>query len=135
MKEKIEKAKTWFKKNWVYVTAGATTAGVIALAIVKGMKSDGDVIDPLVIDRGKDDWMDELKAPFVYKDRQFTVREAFAAALLDEYERRQLKQEGIFTDAHEADLVDKFVEEYPEQTAVLDQIEGFWTWIKRSEKT
>lgn len=135
MKEKIVKAKAWFKKNWVYVAAGATTAGVIALAIVKGIKPDSDVIDPLVIDRGKDDWMDELKAPFVYKDRQFTVREAFAAALLDEYERSQLKQEGIFTDAHEANLVDKFVKEYPEQTAVLDQIEGFWTWIKKSEKT
>ena len=135
MKEKIVKAKAWFKRNWVYVAAGATTAGVIALAIVKGMKPDSDVIDPVVIDRGKDDWMDELEAPFACKGRQFTVREAFAAALLNEYERQQLKEEGIFTGAHEADLVDKFVEEYPEQTAILDQIEGFWSWIDESEKT
>ena len=134
MKEKVEKVKGWFKENWMYVAGGAATVGVIALAIVKGVKPD-DTIDPLVIDQNKTDWMDQLKAPFACKGKQFTVREAFAAALLDDYQREQLKKEGILTDAHEAELVDKFVEEYPDATAILDQIEGFWTWIKKPEET
>ena len=136
MKEKIKKVKGWFKENWIYVAGGAATVGVIALAIVKGMKPDNDAIDPFVIDRSKDDWMDQLKAPFALEGgRQFTVRESFAADLLDEFQRDQLKKQGILTDELEAELVDKFVEEYPEATAILDQIEGFWNWKKKPEET
>lgn len=98
MKEKIEKAKAWFKKNWVYVTAGAATAGVIVVAVVKGL-SDGGVIDPIVIDKAKEDWMDQLKTYEQYTDKGklMTVREACAALDYCELVHSYLKENGTLT--------------------------------------
>ena len=98
MKEKIEKAKAWFKKNWVYVTAGAATAGVIVVAVVKGL-SDGGVIDPIIIDKAKEDWMDQLKTYEQYssKGKLMTVREACAALDYNELVHSYLKENGTLT--------------------------------------
>lgn len=106
MKEKIEKVKGWFKENWMYVAGGAATASVIALAIVKGIKPDDCVIDPIVIDRGKEDWMDQL---FTYEkyscnDRFMTAREACAALDWNELARSYLIDKGILTKEVEKDI-------------------------------
>lgn len=128
-----EKMKAWFKKNWMYVTIGAASAGAIALAIINGLKEDTS-IDPIVIDKSTGEWMNKLTIPGgEFKGKELTVLEAVCIGQLDSYIRDKMRSDGILTDEMEADIVDGFVEQYPVMTKVLDSIDGFWVFQKKSE--
>ena len=128
-----EKMKTWFKKNWMYVTIGAASAGAIALAIINGFKEDAS-IDPIVIDKSTDEWMYKLTIPGMnFKGKELTVMEGLCVGELNDYIRDRMRNSGLLTDEMEADIVDDFVEQYPGATKVLDSIDGFWVFKKKSE--
>ena len=75
MKEETKtKVKSWFKKNWAYVVIGAVAVGTVVVSVMSNDSSDETPVDPYVIDRSKDDWMDILKVP--YLDSKITVRQA-----------------------------------------------------------
>lgn len=129
-----EKMKTWFKKNWMYVTIGAASAGAIALAIINGFKEDTS-IDPIVIDKSTDEWMDKLTIPGMeFKGKELTVMEAVCIGELDSYLRDRMKSNGLLTDEMEANIADDFVKQYPATTKVLDSIDGFWIFQNKSEE-
>jgi len=132
-----ESVKSWFKRNWEYVLAGGTLIGIgIGSAVAVGIanKSNG-MIDPITIDRAKDDWMDQLDSFHVMKNtgRRLTVLEALECSCLDQYIKDNLKERGILTDNLEGDIVKNFCEEFPEKAAVLDKIEGFWHYIENED--
>lgn len=134
MKEKIEKAKAWFKKNWVYVTAGAATAGVIVVAVVKGL-SDGGVIDPIVIDKAKVDWMDQLKTYEQYssKGKLMTVREACAALDYNELVHSYLKENGTLTKEMEKQVY-RDLNEKGDLSYIKPILENYGTFFITEEK-
>ncbi len=128
MKEKI---KAWMKENWMYVAGGAATVAAVGLAVWKGLKTDNSVIDPIVIDKGKDDWMDQLTTYSAVKGKRLTVRETDAILEYDELERALLKEKGILTYGIEADICDELLKNPDNEYmfSVLNKLEGFWTYV------
>ena len=126
MKEKMEKVKSWFKENWMYVAGGATVAGAVALAIVKGIEQDDSVIEPIVIDIGTDDWKDKLMSGAYCGDYPLTVRQRIAIGDIDSYSWDYLKKHGIVTREIDQKISDDFKNDYPEIIKILNTIDGFW---------
>lgn len=129
----MSKFKNWLKENWLYVAGGVATAGVIAAAVIKGLKPGDSNL--LTIDTSKDDWMDlkELDTGWRVKGNPLTVRQTLACAALDDYIYEQMKDKGLLTTNIEADICDKFAEEYSETTKILDTIEGIWKYTKTED--
>lgn len=128
-----EKVKAWMKENWMYVAGGAATVTAVGLAIWKGLKTDNSVIDPMVIDKGKDDWMDQLETYCELKDKPLTVRETGAVLGYDEMARGILMSKGILTKDIEVSIYDE-IKANPDNEylfSVLDKIEGFWEHIDK----
>lgn len=124
MKEKI---KLWWKKNWKYVAGGAAVAaafGTVIYAIVNG--EDSDVIDPIVIDKGTDDWMNTLTVPYTYNDANMTINQLAAVAAIDNNMHRVLVEEGILTADLEAKINDAWCNKFPKLAKYLDEIPNFW---------
>ena len=133
MKEKLAKVKSWAKENWMYVAGGAATVTAVGLAIWKGLKTDNSVIDPMVIDKGKNEWMDQLKTYSSVNGNYLTVRETDAVLGYDILERNLLKEKGILTDNVEMDICDE-IKANPDSEylfSVLDKIEGFWIYVDK----
>lgn len=136
MKEKMEKIKVWMKENWMYVVGGTATLSVIVLAVWKGSKTDISVVKPFVIDKSKDEWMDQLNVKAKFNGQPLTVREMEAIAVFDEWHRSLMKEEGFLSDKIDADITDK-IEANPDSAyiiSVLDGIEGFWSELEPSEE-
>ena len=134
MKEKIEKAKSWFKENWAYVAGGAATVGVIALAVIKGIKADADVIDPFVIDKGNYKWMDQLTTYEKYNssDRFMTVRETCAALDYNELVRSYLLDKNILTKDMEKDAYNSIQENEKEMfNYIVPILEDYGFFVKK----
>lgn len=129
----MSKIKEWLKENWLYVAGGVATAGVIAVAVIKGLKPGDSNL--LTIDTSKDDWMDskELDTGWRVKGNPLTVRQTLACAALDDYIYEQMKDKGLLTTNIEADICDKFCEENSGTSEILDTIDGFWKYTKTEE--
>jgi len=131
-----ESVKSWFKRNWEYVLAGGTLIGIgIGSAVAVGIanKSNG-MIDPITIDRAKDDWMDQLNTHCAtINGKPLTVRQAGAVSHLEQYTIDTLNELGILTENHKTYIADKFCEEFPRDEAVLNKIEGFWKYIENED--
>ena len=130
-----EKVKAWFKENWMYVAGGVTTVGVIALAVVKGLKPDESVGNLMVIDLDKDDWPDKLTTPCVFHGKHMTVRQADSAFHLENYITSNMRSKGLLTDQLDSDLCNEFCEKFPHDAAVLEALEGFFKPMEEAEKT
>ena len=139
MMKKITKeaAKAWLKENWAYLAAGGAFVGTVVVAVVCALNKTDDMIDPFVIDRAKDDWMDQLNSFHRMQStgKLLTVHEALECSCLDQYIKDSLRDRGVLTDQLEADICDKFCEEFPEKAAVLDGIEGFWHYQEDAAST
>lgn len=131
----MSKFKNWMKENGLYVLGGLATAGVMAAAVIKGLKPGDSNSNLLTIDTSKDDWMDskELITGWRVKGNPITVRQTLACAALDNYIYDQMKDKGLLTTNIEADICDKFAEEHSETTKILDTIEGIWKYTKTEE--
>lgn len=131
----MSKFKNWLKENWLYVAGGVATAGVIAAAVIKGLKPGDSNSNLLTIDTSKDDWMDskELVTGWRVKGNPLTVRQSLACAALDNYIYEQMKDKGLLTTNIEADICDKFCEEYSGTSEILDTIDGIWKYTKTEE--
>lgn len=129
----MSKIKEWLKENWLYVAGGVATAGVIAVAVIKGLKPGDSNL--LTIDTSKDDWMDskELDTGWRVKGNPLTVRQTLACAALDDYIYEQMKDKGLLTTNIEADICDKFCEENSGTSEILDTIDGIWKYTKTEE--
>ena len=126
-----ESVKAWLKENWAYLAAGGAFIGTVIIAAVCAMNNEDTVIDPYVIDRAKDDWMDKLMTDHRMKKtgEYLTVRQALECSCLDQYIKEDLNHRGILTQELEAEICDRFCEEWPEKAAVLDGVEGFWHYL------
>lgn len=126
----MSKFKNWLKENGLYVLGGLATAGVMVAAVIKGLKPDYTVIDPYVIDRGKDDWMDELKTDRWIHDKELTIREALAVGDYYVYTVKQLSPD--IDDV--IDINKGFLKvENPKDIEVLNSIEGPWKYTETEE--
>ena len=126
----MSKFKNWLKENGLYVLGGLATAGVMVAAVIKGLKPDDTVIDPYVIDRGKDDWMDELKTDRWILGKELTIREALAVGDYYVYTVKQLSPD--IDDV--VDINKGFLKvENPKDIEVLNSIEGPWKYTKTEE--
>lgn len=132
MAKKITKEgiKNWFRNNWAYVVAGEAVIATVVLAIVSGKTNDSGVIDPYVIDRAKDDWMDEFESQMIMgtTGKRMTVKQALALGCLECDAIDYLRDKGILTKEMEIDIVEQFEKDDPYSMSVLDTIEGFWSY-------
>lgn len=131
-----EKVKAWFKKNWVYVAygvGGAATIAAVVVGISTGLAQDKSVGDLLVIDKSKDDWLDQLTTPAIFKGKHMTVRQADSAFHLESFQNSRLREQGIFTDKMDADLVDEFCKRFPYDCKVLETLEGYFVPSKEEQ--
>lgn len=133
----MSKFKNWLKENWLYVAGGVATAGVIAAAVIKGLKPSDSNSNLLTIDASKNDWMDlkELKTHWSFKDKgnELTVRQALCCGMADSYVCDEMVDRGLLTDELKLEIGTKFVQEHEDIASVLNTIEGYWEEPKSEE--
>lgn len=134
----MSKIKEWLKENWLYVAGGAATAGVMAAAVIKGLKPGDPNSNLLIIDTSKDDWMDSKELhTWWYVDgpdsRELTVKEALCLGIFDGVIYDKMKKRGLLTADLEEELNQEFSKEHSGVYNVLDNIEGFWKYTETEE--
>lgn len=134
----MSKFKNWLKENWLYVAGGVATAGVIAAAVIKGLKPGDSNSNLLTIDTSKDDWMDskELHTWWYVNgpdSKELTVKEALCLGILDGVIYDKMKGRGLLTEDLEEELIQEFSKEHSGACNVLDNIEGFWKYSETEE--
>lgn len=124
MAKKITKEgiKNWFRNNWAYVVAGEAVIATIVLAVLSGKTNDSGVIDPYVIDRAKDDWMDELYTGARWNGKELTVRQIICDDHLNCCIIDAARENGVLTSEITDPVVTKFVEEWPESAKALEEM-------------
>lgn len=132
----MSKIKEWLKENWLYVAGGVATAGVIAVAVIKGLKPGDSNL--LTIDTSKDDWMDskELHTWWYVNgpdSKELTVKEALCLGIFDGVMYDKMKDRGLLTEDLEEELIQEFSKEHSGVYNVLDNIEGLWEYTETEE--
>lgn len=134
----MSKFKNWMKENRLYVLGGLATAGVMAAAVIKGLKPDDSNSNLLTIDTSKDDWMNskELHTWWYVNgpdSKELTVKEALCLGILDGVVYDKMKKRGLLTEDLEEELIQEFSKEHSGVYNVLDNIEGLWEYTETEE--
>lgn len=134
----MSKFKNWMKENGLYVLGGLATAGVMAAAVIKGLKPGDSNSNLLTIDTSKDDWMNskELHTWWYVNgpdSKELTVKEALCLGILDGDIYYKMKDRGLLTEDLEEELIQEFSKEHSGVYNVLDNIEGLWEYTKTEE--
>lgn len=134
----MSKFKNWVKENGLYVLGGLATAGVMAAAVIKGLKPGDSNSNLLTIDTSKDDWMNskELHTWWYVNgpdSKELTVKEALCLGIFDGVIYDKMKDRGLLTEDLEEELIQEFSKEHSGVYNVLDNIEGLWEYTETEE--
>ena len=131
----MSKFKNWVKENGLYVLGGLATAGVMAAAVIKGLKPGDSTSNFLTIDISKDDWMDlkELDSRWSYKGKKLTIRQALCDGMFCNYIVEKTMERGLLPDPVRIEICEQFAKEHEDKFNVLNTIEGFVEYTKTEE--